>query len=293
MGAELRALAERGLAGLVLPGDLCADAEATRAFAQELQELAPGEPFLLAADDEDGQPWLPGEVELADPAMLGYEFEEDGEGLEIQLQALSLGNALAARGLTYFRGPRLDLARPGEKGNQSCFGGEPNLVAAVGSSWIESFQAAGVIAAANAFPGRGAFAGKIGAEDILQCDAAPFLAAAGRGLEVFELAAGAYPAAFGAKPAALNEDLVEWLREDIGFRGVIASPPLDQLGPAEESARIGREAADAGCNLLYLRQPARLEELLEALAPQSALERKLATRHANRLRKLKVDWLAE
>ncbi len=155
--------------------------------------------MLLAADEEDGQPVAAAELELADPAMLGFEFEEDGEGVEIQLQAMALGNALAARGLTFFRGPRLDLARPGERGNQSCFGGEPNLVAEVGSSYIESLQAAGVIAAAQAFPGRGAIEGKIGAEDLLSCDAAPFLAAAGRGLEVFELAAGSFEAAFGEK----------------------------------------------------------------------------------------------
>lgn len=286
---ELRALVEQGLAGLVFPGDAMAEREAVAAFCHELQQLA-GEPLLLAAEEEDGRPWLPPELELADPAMLGFEYEEDGEGLEIQLQAIELGRALAARGLTYFRGPRLDLARPGERGNQDCFGGEPNLVAEVGSSYIESLQAAGVIAAAAAFPGRGALEGRLGAEDILRCDAAPFLAAAGRGLEVFEMAAGSF-SAFGEKKAALNEDLIEWLREDIGFRGVISSPPLDQLG--EDLPALAREAADAGCNLLYLRQPEKLEAVLAALAPKTALERKLATRHATRIRKLKTDWLAD
>lgn len=290
---ELRALLGRGLGGLILPGAACADVAACRAFADAVQELSPGEPFLLAADDADGSTFLPPELELADPAMLGYDFEEEGEGLEIQLQAMNLGNALAARGLNFFRGPRLDLAQPGERGNQRCFGGDPGLVAAAGSFYVESLQAAGVIACANAFPGRGALASRIGAEDLLRCDAAPFLAAAGRGLEVFELAAGPYPAAFGQRPAALNEDLVEWLREDIGFRGVIVSPPLDQLGAEAELPALAREAAAAGCNLLHLRQPEALEETLAALAPSGALEKKLATRHATRLRKLKVDWLTD
>jgi beta-glucosidase-like glycosyl hydrolase len=287
---ELRALVEQGLAGLVFPGDALADREAAAAFCHELQQLAGEEPLLLAAEDEQGKPWLPPELDLSDPAMLGFEYEEDGEGIEIQLQAIELGRALAARGLTYFRGPRLDLARSGERGNQDCFGGEPNLVAEVGSSYIESLQAAGVIAAAGAFPGRGALAGRLGAEDILRFDAAPFLAAAGRGLEVFEMAAGSYPA-FGEKKAALNEDLIEWLREDIGFRGVIASPPLEELG--EDLPALAREAADAGCNLLYLRHSEKLEAVLAALAPKTALERKLATRHATRIRKLRLDWLAE
>lgn len=287
---ELRDLVEQGLAGLVFPGDAFGSQEAAAAFCHELQQLAGEEPLLLAAEAEDGRPWLPPELDLADPAMLGFEYEEDGEGMEIQLQAIELGRALAAHGLTYFRGPRLDLARPGERGNQDCFGGEPNLVAVVGPLYIESLQAAGVIAAASAFPGRGAIEGKLGAEDILRFDAAPFLAAAGRGLEVFEMAAGSY-SAFGDEKAAANPDLIEWLREDIGFRGVIASPPLDQLG--EDLAAAAREAADAGCNLLYLRQREKLGEVLAALAPKTALERKLATRHANRIRKLRLDWLTE
>lgn len=291
LDAELRDLVDRGLAGLVFPGDACADRDQTAAFCRELQQVAAG-PLLLAADQEDGNAWLPPELELDDPAMLGFEYQDEGEGLEIQLQALELGRALAARGLTYFRGPRLDLSRPGERGNQLCFGGEPNLVAEVGSSYIESLQAAGVIAAAAAFPGRGALEGKLGAEDLLRCDAAPFLAAAGRGLEVFELAAAPF-SAFGEKKAALNADLIEWLREDIGFRGVLTTGPLDQLGPAADAAAIGQEAAAAGCNILYLRDRERLDSLLRALAPQNALERKLSARHASRIARLKRDWLEE
>lgn len=291
MSAELRALIERGLAGLVFPGESLKSLEDTAAFTHELQSLA-GEPLLLAAEGEGGRPFIPPEIDYVEPAMLGFEYEESGEGIEIQVQALDLGRALAARGLTFYRGPRLDLGRPGERGNQFCFGGEPNLVAAVGSSYIESLQAAGVIAAAGAFPGRGALEGKLAAEDILRCDAAPFLAAAGRGLEVFELAADSYPA-FGEKKAALNEDLIEWLREDIGFRGVLSTGPLDELGPESELIEIAVEASDAGCNLIYLRQPEKLEELLRALAPKNALERKKSRRHATRIQKLKNDWLAD
>lgn len=294
LGEELRGRLGRGLAGLVFPGAFFEDAEAAAAFCRELQELGgpDGPPLLLAADGADGRPWAPAELELADAAMLGYEYEESREGIEVQLQAMELGRALAARGLTFYRGPSLDLARPGERGNQHCFGGEPNLVAEVGSAYVESLQAAGVIAAATAFPGRGALEGRLGAEDILRCDAAPFLAAAGRGLEVFELAAGAY-SAFGDRKAALNEDLIEWLREDIGFRGVISSGPLDLLGPESDLPEIAREASEAGCNLLYLRQPERLDEVLRAIAPASALERKKSARHANRIRKLRLDWLAD
>lgn len=292
LGPELRELVGRGLAGLVFPGRRLGGPEESAAFCKELQDLAGDAPLLLAAETADGRPWLPEDLELADVAMLGFEYEESGEGLEIQLQAIELGRGLAARGLNFHRGPSLDLARPGEFGNQHQFGGEPNLVAEVGSIYVESLQAAGVIAAATAFPGRGALEGRLGAEDILRCDAAPFLAAAGRGLEVFELAAGSY-SAFGDQKAALNEDLIEWLREDIGFRGVTASGPLDLLGPEGDLPEIARAAADAGCNLLYLRQPEKLDDVLRALAPATALERKKSARHANRIRKLRVDWLTD
>lgn len=292
LSRELEELVRRGIAGLVFAGDTLPPVAELAALTGELQKLAGEVPLLLAADLAAGEPYLPEELELADPAMLGYEFEESGEGLEIQLQAMDLGRALALRGLNFFRGPRLDLSRPGERGNQFCFGGEPNLVAEVGSAYIESLQAAGVIACAQAFPGRGALEGKLGAEDLLRCDAAPFLAATGRGLEVFELAAGAYPA-FGEPAAALNPDLIEWLREDIGFRGVLGSGPLDALGPEEDLPDLAARAAEAGCNLIYLRHPDRLEAVLRALAPKSALDRKKNTRHATRIRKLRVDWLTE
>jgi beta-N-acetylhexosaminidase len=292
LDAELRGYLARGLGGVQLRGAAADDLERLPALCAEIQAAAPAgaPPFLIAFDGAGGSALA--EI-LPEPAYLGWEFAEQGEALEAQLPVLAAGRELAALGINCLRGPALDLARAGTPGAQLLFGAEPDLVATVGALFVESLQAAGVLCCARAFPGLGALdspaaGSNVGAEDLLRVDAAPFLAAAARGLEMIELARGIYHA-FGEEPATFSPAVGGWLRDDIGFSGVLVAAPLEEGSPAAGYGDAALRAYRAGCHLLPAPRAA-AEEIVAALAPRKQQEKVDLGRRCGRALRLRRDW---
>lgn len=292
---ELRPLLARGLAGVLLEGPILDDREALAEWLRVLRAAAPTDPPPLV-----GVRWdTPALADLLpQSAALAWEFLEAEETLEVQLQALQAGRELVALGFNHVRGPALDLDRREKSGpaDPHLFGQDVDLVATVGALVVEALQASGLLCSALAFPGRGALeradAGpgisNVGVEDLLRIDAAPFLAAAARGLEMLELSTGFYRD-FGEEPATCSAKLCQWLIGEVGFGGVIVSAPLRAIA-GHEVGEAARHAFEAGCHLLQL--PLQdFERAEQALLPTTQTQRTALGRRAGRSVRLRRDWL--
>jgi beta-N-acetylhexosaminidase len=159
------------------------------------------------------------------------------------------------------------------------FGCTPEEVIHNALSYAQGLAEAGVIACGKHFPGHGDTTldshlalpvVEHGADRLRALEMAPFAAAVRQGMPMLMTAHVLYPALDPELPASLSPRILGgWLREALGYRGVVASDDLemravaDRYGVGEAAVLAMRAGSDA---LLVCNTPARMLEARDALA---------------------------
>jgi beta-glucosidase-like glycosyl hydrolase len=265
----IEAALEFGAGGFILFGGSVDDvAELTTRLRREA-----GRPLLIAADLErgagqqvNGLDELPPPAALAsldDPAVLR------GAGVLTAVEALSVG-------INWVLAPVADLDIEPENPivQTRAFGADPERVAASVAAWIVGCEAAGALACAKHFPGHGRT--RMDSHDttpIVEADAAtlrrtdllPFQAAIAAGVSTIMTAHVAYPALDpSGAPATRSAAILELLRRELGFGGLIVSDALMMAGAGGTAEPTPLAALRAGVDLLlYPADPVATAALLE------------------------------
>lgn len=176
------------------------------------------------------------------------------------------------------------------------FGSEPAIVAERVRGWSATVQQEGIHACAKHFPGHGRTTSDSHSElptvkwtrETLEADLTPFRAAIEAEVTSIMLAHVSYPALDpSGAPASLSRKIVQLLRRELGFDGLIATDALI-MGALKTAARSETEAAveavRAGCDvLLYPSAPAETVAALESAITAKQLDRRRVARSVERI----------
>ena len=243
-------------------------------------EDALGRRLLIATDHEGGRIIMLGRSVTIFPDNLAAGTA--GEINFVHRQGLFEGRELRRLGVDVNFSPVLDVLTERYSPNIGIrsYGKDPALVARYGAARIRGMQSAGVSACAKHFPGKGhapldahLALPMIGSEwsEMHATHLPPFLAACEAGVDCIMTSHPLYPRLDPAPrtPATFSRLIVEeFLRGEIGFRGVIVSDDLE-MGAIGEICPVGEatvRAAAAGHDLLLVcHTPVRQREAHAAL----------------------------
>jgi beta-N-acetylhexosaminidase len=257
----LKALLGQGLGGVVL---FSRNISSPEQVSELTSALRAEQPELLIATDEEG-----GDVTRLETAG-GSSFPGnlalgavDDPALTRRVGA-AIGGELAAVGIDLDLAPVADvLVDPASAivGVRS-FGSDPRVVARQVAAFVEGLQSVGIAACAKHFPGHGETVADSHTElpssdaalELLQERALPpFAAAVDAGARAV-MTAHIHFAAFGDDPATWNAAVVELLRTELGFDGVVMTDALEMQGAGgpEGVQRSAVRALTAGADALCL-----------------------------------------
>jgi len=229
-------------------------------------EDALGRRLLVATDHEGGRIIMLGRSVTIFPDNLAAGTA--GEINFVHRQGLFEGRELRRLGVDVNFSPVLDVLTDRYSPNIGIrsYGKDPALVARFGAARIRGLQAAGVSACAKHFPGKGhapldahLALPTISSEwaEMHATHLPPFLAAIEAGVDCIMTSHPLYPRLDPAPrtPATFSRLIVEeFLRDEIGYRGVIVSDDLE-MGAIGEICPVGNatvRAAAAGHDLLLV-----------------------------------------
>lgn len=205
---------------------------------------------------------------------------------QVQQQGDALGSKLKGLGVTMDLAPVLDLdsqaVEPGRAnavGTRS-FGSDPQKTAQSGVAFAKGLKNAGVLPVVKHFPGLGGSTG--GNTDYVAARTKPWAQLQQEGLVPFKTAIQeGLPAVMTAnavvpdltdKPATISPEVTRFLREDLGFEGLIVTDTLtagalSSLGITPEAAAVA--ALNAGADLLLFgsasTNPAKFDAMVAAI----------------------------
>jgi beta-glucosidase-like glycosyl hydrolase/CubicO group peptidase (beta-lactamase class C family) len=134
--------------------------------------------------------------------------------------------------------------------NIRSYGEDPALVARLSRAFIEGARAGGLLTTAKHFPGHGDTATdthlkvatvEAARERLNAVELLPFRSAVEAGVDWVMMGHIVVPALDASRtPATLSSPIVQVLRQDLGFRGLIVTDALDMAGDLPESGVAGR-----------------------------------------------------
>jgi beta-N-acetylhexosaminidase len=274
-----RALLADGLAGHTLFGANVVESAQVTALTAELRAARPD--VLIAIDEEGGDVTrLAHRTGSSYPGNAALGTVDDPELTRSVYTAI--GADLVAAGVNLDLAPTVDVNTADDNpiiGTRS-FGADPLLVARHARAAVEGLQSAGVAACAKHFPGHGATVTDSHLElptvdaglDLLRTrDLPPFAAVVAAGTKAIMTAHIRVPELTGRSPATFSRPaLIDLLRGEYGFDGVIITDALEMRGAAEAAGGIAPAAVRAlaaGADLLCI--GARVDEtLIEGIAAE-------------------------
>jgi beta-N-acetylhexosaminidase len=278
-------------------GSLDEIAAVTRALAGA---VPPGAPPLIVSIDQEG-----GRVQRVKAPFPHWppmkRVAASGDAALMESVGRAIGEQVAALGFNLDFAPVLDVdSNPANPiiGDRA-FGSTPDDVARLGLAFWRGLEAAGVRGCGKHYPGHGDTATdshlelpRVDAplERLRSVELAPFQAAARAGVPMLMTAHVLYPAV-DEKPATMSRRwLTDFLRGELGYRGVVVSDDLDMKAIAAHfdvaKATVDSLLAGADC-FLACRDPsiqATAEEALERAAGSDAAVRRRVEESAARLR---------
>jgi beta-N-acetylhexosaminidase len=290
--AILEALRGDSLAGVILfKRNVTSPADVARQVAM-LAAAAPGEPPLVAVDQEGGrvQRFGPPVLQLPPMRVLG---ERDDPELT-RMAARALGRQLAAMGINLDFAPVLDVfTNPvNEVIGDRAFGSDPERVLRHGRAFASGLADAGLLACGKHFPGHGDTVEDSHLElpalahDLARLEAVELLPFRGAHDAIGSIMTAhiVFRALDPGRPATLSPIVIGGLlRESLGFRGLIVSDDLEMRAiadrwPAGEAATL---AIAAGCDLLLIcKDTGLVAQARDALAERARADARFAARLA-------------
>lgn len=264
MPAWLAEAAEQGLTAVCYFGHNIATDEQTLALSAELHGAGIG---LITTDEEGG---IVSRLGTRNGSRhIGAAALGQADDLELtRLVAGRIGADLRSVGIDADLAPVADInSNPANPviGVRS-FGADPETVSRHAVAYAEGLAGQGVLACAKHFPGHGdtAVDSHVGvprvevSEEVLRGrELLPFAALVRAGVPMVMTGHMVVTALDGHRPATLSPRIIEILRDELEFEGVIASDALD-MGAISDTVGLGRgcvEALRAGCDLLGLGNP--------------------------------------
>ncbi|MBO4897217.1 MAG: hypothetical protein J5590_02835 [Clostridia bacterium] len=188
----------------------------------------------------------------------------------------TLGNELCALGFNVDFAPVADVlfdTESSEIGDRS-FGADASLVSQMVSNEVYGLHTGGVSAVLKHFPGHGSVKTNSHEgyaesdktlEELKNCDFLPFKAGIDAGADFVLISHAAYVNAAGECPASLSKEIISWLKDGMGFDGIVITDSFCMGAIADnytaEEAAV--EAVYAGVDMILM--PADLEESANAL----------------------------
>ncbi len=256
--AEL--LAQGRIGGVILFARNIGEPAQVRALTAALHAAAPPEaPMLLAIDQEGGRvqrlrrPW----TEWPPMRRLG---ERDDPATSAAV-ASAIARELADLGIGLDFAPVVDVdTNPANPviGDRS-FAREPERVARHAAAFITAMQSAGVAACAKHFPGHGDTHTDSHLElprlehdldRLREVELPPFRAAVAAGVASVMTAHVLFPRLDRHRPATLAPEVMDLLRRELGYDGVVFSDDLEMTAVADHFAPepLVRGCLEAGCD---------------------------------------------
>ncbi|HYG31323.1 MAG TPA: beta-N-acetylhexosaminidase [Allosphingosinicella sp.] len=268
-------------AGYILFARNCADPEQLRALTDDLQALA-GRDLLVMIDQEGGRvarlkpPHWPLFPAAAAFARL-YAVAPMSAIEAARANAQAMGVVLREAGVTMNCAPVLDLRHDGAHDiiGDRAFGADPMQVAALGRAVLDGLAAAGVAGCVKHVPGHG----RAGADshkerpvidaprEALEADFAPFRSL--RAAPAAMVAHVVYASLDPDRPASQSPALVDLVRGEIGFAGLLLSDDIVMGALEGSAAERACSVVEAGCDLALhcSADLAEMEEIAAALPP--------------------------
>jgi beta-N-acetylhexosaminidase len=257
-------LIDDGLAGYTLFGYNIADTGQLSTLTATLRDARPD--VLLATDEEGGDVTRLAHA-TGSPYPGNAALGAVGDLPVTRRVYRAIGGELAAVGINVNLAPTVDVNTADDNptvGTRS-FGADPPLVAAHTAAAVVGLQQAGIAACAKHFPGHGATVTDSHLElpvvdatldELHERDLPPFAAAVGADAKAIMTAHIRVPSLTGAEPATFSRRaLVDLLRRDLGFTGVIVSDALEMKGAAATAGGVPAAAVRslaAGADLLCI-----------------------------------------
>jgi beta-N-acetylhexosaminidase len=275
-----RALRENRRGGAILfRHNVLADPHQVAALARQIHAVSPAP--LLGIDQEGGRvarlraPF----IEVPPMGVLA----SIGDTAQAETIAHAVAAELAAVGCTINFSPVLDVntcTRNPVIGDRA-FGADAEVCSRFGTAWIRGIERAGLLAAPKHFPGHGDTSTDShfdlpvvhqSVERLERVELAPFRAAIDAGVRAMMTAHVLYPALDRELPATLSPVICTWLRERLGFSGMLLSDDLEMRAIVDRWS-IGDAAVAAiaaGCDaLLVCHGEGPQDAVLEALVRES------------------------
>lgn len=301
----LRALQQKRRAGAILFRRNLPDWKAGFEASQSLRKAASWDVCPLVAIDQEG-----GRVVRLDAPVLRIPpmriVAMQGDESVVFAAAYALGRQLLSIGFNVNFAPVVDVdTNPANPviGDRS-FSSDPVTVGKMAAQWVKGSQLAGVSACAKHFPGHGDTTVdshfdlpmvSTSLERLFEVELPPFECAIRAGVDAIMTAHIIVRALNPRVPATLCGDILRgWLRQKMGFEGVIVSDDLEMKAIANEwtieDAAV--QAVEAGCDLLLVCKHETLQdrahEALVMHAQKDTSFRRLCEQAAARCRALRV-----
>jgi beta-glucosidase-like glycosyl hydrolase len=257
--AKIDAALAAGVGGFILFGG---DRESVTKLTTELRTAA-GRPLLIGADLERGpRQQVEGLTELPPPAALGWL----GDVGTTNTAGVITGMEARSVGITWAFAPVCDLDNESKNPivQTRSFGADPAIVGEHAAAWIRGCQEHGVLACAKHYPGHGRTTQdshatlprvKTSKPELEQTDLVPFASAVHAGVGSVMSAFVAYPGWDpSGRAAGFSPVMLGYLRETLGFRGLVVTDALIMAGATARQAEAPATASAvaAGCDaLLY------------------------------------------
>lgn len=276
--AMRRQLEQYPVGGVVLFGKNLTDPQQLVAFTTELHEA--GEtPMLIAVDEEGGTVARlanhPGFDEIPD----FLDAEKVGEGGTDAAYEMrnTIGGYLAGYGIDLDFAPVADVNTNPDNTviGARAFSDDPQQAAELVAAAVQGFHDGGVLCCIKHYPGHGDTAEDSHKDlavtpkswqELLSCELMPFAAGIDAGADLVMAGHIAAPEVTGDDtPASLSPQLMQMLREELGFTGVIVTDSLAMEGITKQytAAQAAVQAVQAGADVLLM--PNGLAEAFDAL----------------------------
>jgi beta-N-acetylhexosaminidase len=237
-----------------------------------------GRTILLAIDNEGGTVRRLPEPHIQLPSA----HEARGLGLGAIFEAcLDSGRELSHLGFNLNLAPVLDLKVEGSFMGTRCFSGDPQEVSNCAKVFYEGFRTSGVLCCGKHFPGLGAAVQDphsiLPAVDLdkkqMQSHLKPFKDLINLELPLIMTSHCRYPGVGISKPATFAPEIINLLRQEMSFDGLILSDDLE-MGAVVNHLEPGEAAVSAvlaGHDLILIcRKLSVIERVHEALAEAMA-----------------------
>jgi beta-N-acetylhexosaminidase len=222
----------------------------------------------------------------------GLDFE--GEAGEARRTARQTGGLLDGLGVNVNLAPVADVNTVGSQGviGSRSFGSRPGVVSRLTKAQVCGYHRGGVAATAKHFPGHGSTTVDSHLEVVTiertkpewrRIDLPPFVAAERRGVDLMLIGHLSVPSLDPTgRPATLSSPILRgWLRERVGFDGVISTDSLTMQGITAygDSGSLAVRAIRAGVDLLLMPQSpaAAVQGLVDAVRAGRISEGRLNT----------------